>query len=156
MKLRHGVCDGRLGSCRVAVGGLTMTQVDPKVLEELPPDVVEELRAGLPPSHAPFAKQGNLSPDASQGDPPSAAGGLVHAQSLLHADQPHHMPHSRPKVGHSPLCQILPRGNIFLLLMLLYPSSLPEELKSHLRNVALLDYACYFCTSFAGNQSVLQ
>lgn len=50
---------------RVAIGGLTLTQIDPKVLEELPPDVVAELKAGLPPSHAPFAKQGNLSPDAS-------------------------------------------------------------------------------------------
>lgn len=54
--------------CRVAVGGLTMTQIDPAVLAELPPDVVAELVAGLPPSHEPFAKQGNLSPSASESE----------------------------------------------------------------------------------------
>ena len=47
------------------MGGLTVTQLDPAVLAELPQDVVEELVAGLPPSHEPFAKEGNLSPDAS-------------------------------------------------------------------------------------------
>ena len=39
-----------------------MTQIDPAVLAELPPDMVAELVARLPPSHEPFTKQGNLSP----------------------------------------------------------------------------------------------
>ncbi|CAL8466850.1 g6386 [Coccomyxa elongata] len=53
---------------RVAVGGLTMTQIDPAVLAELPPEMVAELVAGLPPSHEPFTKQGNLSPSTSETD----------------------------------------------------------------------------------------
>ncbi len=45
-----------------------MTQIDPAVLAELPPDMVAELVARLPPSHEPFTKQGNLSPSTSETD----------------------------------------------------------------------------------------
>ena len=46
-----------------------MTQVDPAVLAELPTDLVAELIARLPPSHEPFAKQGNLSQSPSGSEP---------------------------------------------------------------------------------------
>ena len=49
--------------CRVAVGKLTMSQVDPAVVAELPPEVAAELAAALPPSHASFFSEGNIPPD---------------------------------------------------------------------------------------------
>lgn len=50
-----------------------MTQVDPAVLAELPPDVVAELIARLPPSHEPFSKQGNLSQSPNEPEPENSA-----------------------------------------------------------------------------------
>lgn len=57
--------------CRVAVGRLTMSQVDPAVFAELPPEVAAELAAALPPSHASFFTEGNIMPVPSS---PSASG----------------------------------------------------------------------------------
>ena len=50
-----------------------MTQIDPAVLAELPPDVVAELIARLPPSHEPFSKQGNLSQSPNEPEPENSA-----------------------------------------------------------------------------------
>lgn len=75
------------------MGGLTVTQLDPAVLAELPRELVSELVAGLPPSHEPFAKTGNLSPDARSSDddddePAAAAaspqGSDAHAARQMH------------------------------------------------------------------------
>ena len=49
--------------CRVAVGKMTMSQVDPEVFAELPAEVAAELAAALPPSHASFFSEGNIPPD---------------------------------------------------------------------------------------------
>ena len=40
-----------------------MSQVDPAVFAELPPDVAAELALALPPSHAAFFSEGNIPPD---------------------------------------------------------------------------------------------
>lgn len=48
------------GKCRVAVNRLTLTQVDPTVLAELPEELQKEVVAALPPSHDTFAFRGNL------------------------------------------------------------------------------------------------
>ncbi len=45
------------------MGKLTMSQVDPAVFAELPPEVAAELAAALPPSHASFFSMGNIPPD---------------------------------------------------------------------------------------------
>lgn len=49
----------------MAVNRLTLTQVDPTVLAELPEELQKEIVAGLPPSHNTFAHRGNLHPDGS-------------------------------------------------------------------------------------------
>ena len=48
-----------------------MSQVDPAVFAELPPDVAAELAAALPPSHASFFTVGNIPPAP---DSPSPCG----------------------------------------------------------------------------------
>ena len=68
--------------CRVAVGRLTMSQVDPAVFAELPPEVAAELAAALPPSHASFFTVGNIMPVPSS---PSASGD--DAAAAAQADQ---------------------------------------------------------------------
>ena len=69
---------------RVAVGKLTMSQVDPAVFAELPPEVAAELAAALPPSHASFFSVGNIPPDP--GSPlPSGADAAAAAQGCLKA-----------------------------------------------------------------------
>ena len=68
--------------CRVAVGRLTMSQVDPAVFAELPPEVAAELAAALPPSHASFFTEGNIMPVPSS---PSASG--EDAVAAAQADQ---------------------------------------------------------------------
>ena len=73
--------------CRVAVGRLTMSQVDPAVFAELPPEVAAELAAALPPSHASFFTEGNVmpapsSPSASGEDAVAAAQAVQRAQTV--------------------------------------------------------------------------
>ena len=72
----HATC----ALCRVAVGRLTMSQVDPAVFAELPPDVAAELAAALPPSHAAFFSEGNIPPDPGSPSPVGAEIGAA-AQS---------------------------------------------------------------------------
>lgn len=55
--------------CRVAVGKMTMSQVDPAVFAELPAEVAAELAAALPPSHASFFSEGNIPPDSGSSLP---------------------------------------------------------------------------------------
>ena len=51
------------------MGRLTMSQVDPAVFAELPPEVAAELAAALPPSHASFFTEGNIMPVPSSPSP---------------------------------------------------------------------------------------
>lgn len=46
-----------------------MSQVDPAVFAELPPDVAAELAAALPPSHESFFSKGNIPPEPRPGSP---------------------------------------------------------------------------------------
>lgn len=74
-------------SCRVAVGRMTMSQVDPAVFAELPPDVAAELALALPPSHAAFFSEGNIPPDPGSPSPVGAEIGAA-AQSDARAKAP--------------------------------------------------------------------
>lgn len=87
------------------MGKLTMSQVDPAVFAELPPEVAAELAAALPPSHASFFSVGNIPPDpgsplpsgtdaeaAAQHDPKVRAAAKVLLTSLLSFQLPYHGP----------------------------------------------------------------
>lgn len=86
------------------MGKLTMSQVDPAVFAELPPELAAELAAALPPSHASFFSVGNIPPDpgsplpsgtdaaaAAQHDIKAKAAAKVRATSLLSVGSPTHM-----------------------------------------------------------------
>ena len=80
---------------RVAVGKLTMSQVDPAVFAELPPEVAAELAAALPPSHASFFSEGNIPPAPGsplQGGADSAPLAQADLKVKVTAEGPDHAP----------------------------------------------------------------
>lgn len=82
------------------MGRLTMSQVDPAVFAELPPEVAAELAAALPPSNAAFFSEGNIPPDPGSPSLPvaesvAAAQDEVRAKAAAKVQLTYQTPHQR-------------------------------------------------------------